>query len=263
MRIIATVLSIAIIFSLTGCGNEGSPTSSDHEYEATASFEFANPVTSQTKQSIANIAGSVQVVGVIGLDTVYITGTKRVVSYVSQSDAEDHLSDIQIVTHDQTVRYSVETSQPNSNGQRQYSVDYVVRMPATMALELVQTAGTVDIEGIYGNVVLANVTGGVNLDNLRGNVTATVVTGDLNVDCVVPQGGALTLSSVTGSINLVIPAATSAGFAATVVTGAIALHDLTLNNADISELSVSGVLGLGQGSISLATTTGSIVVTGI
>ncbi|HOP06692.1 MAG TPA: DUF4097 family beta strand repeat-containing protein [candidate division Zixibacteria bacterium] len=247
---------------LSGCGNDSSSTGSDYDYNASSTFKFTFPVTDQVMLALINISGSVEVTGVQNLDTIYVVGTRHVSSSVSQADAEDNLSEIQIITKNETTHYTVESDQPQSGSQREYSVDYVIRMPADMLLDLAQTTGTVNIESMHATLDIANVTGYVNIADHYGSLHVAVVQGDLTVECDLPTGGSVQLNDVNGSIDLLIPTTTSAMFSANALNGTINLYDLTLDDADVSEHAVSGRFGGGQGSINLSSSNGNISVTG-
>ena len=71
------------------------------------------------------------------------------------------------------------------------------------------------------------------------------------------------MSTVNGGIYLEIPESTSAEFAASWVNGGISINNLILFDQEITPYSVSGILGNGEGDISLSTVNGSIFITGL
>ncbi len=253
-----------LLIAMSGCSDGTSTVNgSNPQFEASEDFRFAYEVSAQTELGLAAVSGSIDIVGVPGLDSVYIEGTKRVVSSVGQTDADNRLGTLQVFALSNSGDFSIETDLPQNTEGRQYLVDYEIRMPDDLSLVISQVAGSVEIDSMHNSVTLSNVTGAVDLSDMAGNLAVSVVTGALDVSCEVPAGGMVSLTTVTGRLSLTIQTSTSANLQANTVTGGIGVYNLALSNAVIQPHHVSGVLGVGNGSITLSATTGNISVTGI
>ena len=264
MKYVGFGFVLMLLIAMSGCaGGDPTATGSPVQFEASADFDFAYRVTTQTRLELAAISGSIDIVGVPGLEFVYIEGTRRIVSNIDQTDADNRLSTLQVFALQNSSEISIETDQPQDTNGRQYLVDYEIRMPDNMTLLVVQVAGAIEVDSLHNSVTLANVTGAVDLTGLTGNLAASVVTGALSVSCEVPTGGSVSLTTITGPVMLSIPTTTSANLQANTVTGGVSISNLVLSNQVIQANSVSGVLGDGDGSITLSATTGNIIVTGI
>jgi DUF4097 and DUF4098 domain-containing protein YvlB len=84
----------------------------------------------------------------------------------------------------------------------------------------------------------------------------------VNYTITIPSNLNITINNVNGSIQLEIPQTTSANFSASLVNGSISLHNLILHNEVVTNKSLHGTLGDGQGEISLNTKNGKIDVLG-
>lgn len=257
-------LSTAVILvTIIGCGDDKpNPVGSTVQYEASAAFDFGYPVTTQTQFILSAVSGSVDIVGVPNLDSVYIEGIRRIVSGTSQADADHRLSALQVSTSSSGNQISVETDQPQNTEGRQYLVEYEIRMPANMLIDVFQVAGTIEISSTHNSVTLENVAGAVNLYDVTGDLAAHVASGAISVSCELQTGGSVNLVTVAGSISLIIPTSTSASFQANTAAGIVTVNNLVLSNPVILTNSVTGILGGGDGTINLQATAGDIDVTG-
>jgi len=258
---ICFVFLLLIIF--TACDeNNSNFTGSNNQFEASESFNFTFQSTSQIRLSLSAVAGSINIIGT-DIDSVYVTGTKKIISNISQTDADNRLSALDINATSNSTEFSVETDQPQETEGRQYLVDYEITIPSGLALNIIQVAGSIEVESIYNSVDITSVSGDIDLSDIHGNIVAGNVSGSIDVSCEILPGGVVSLSNVTGSLILTIPTNTSATFQANIVSGDIELHNLVLNNSVILNSSVTGILGAGNGSILLQGTSGAIDVIGI
>lgn len=62
------------------------------------------------------------------------------------------------------------------------SIDYGVRVPSDVAVEIETTSGDIEVTGTTGAVKVTSTSGGVDLADLTGPVTARLTSGDLTTD---------------------------------------------------------------------------------
>lgn len=102
----------------------------------------------------------------------------------------------------QTLRVSYQCQTANC------SIDYDVRVPATVEVHAETTSGNVDIHGISGAVVIQTTSGDVSLDGVSGDITLKGTSGDVNsADLAARQ---VTTSTTSGDVALDFAAAPEA-----------------------------------------------------
>ena len=242
--------------------SDDDPTGIDQAFEAEESFYFSVEVDGHTHLDLEGITGAIVITGSSATDSIRISGVKRVESS-SLEDAQQHLPDIEVNVQDLGTEVSVVTTQPGfPPDYREYEVDYTITLPATLAIQVGAVAGTIEINSIDNDVTVDHVSGSVDLSEIFGSTSVGLVSGEIDGTVTLPTGGAITMSMVTGTIDLSIPVSTSAEFSASLITGEITVSNLTIHDRVETSRTLSGTLGAGDGSISLATTTGNIYVSG-
>lgn len=262
MRVLRAAMILVVLITWLGCGDDNKLFDPAIQYEATADFEFAYPVSTQTQLVLTAIYGSIEIVGISGLDSVCIRGTRGGYSFVDSSEASKRLDSLTVTAVSYGRSFTVRTNQPYDLSQRYFIVNYQIRLPREMALDVSQISSTIQIDSMDNMVTIANMFGDVALSNCKGDISASVVSGEIRASCEVVGGGSIDLRTVNGSIALNIPNNTSASLQARAADGIIKLTNLVLNEKEIGTISLTGVLGSGDGSISLSTNKGDIRVTG-
>ncbi len=175
------------------------------QFVSKESFGFAKlPVLPNGTLVIQNAYGNIDVVGTDGTDIV-ITGEKIIRG--SDDTARDEGKRLTKVDVQGNERVRVIRTLFNIVREHQWSseINYVVRMPSTVALKIDSTTcqsirvrnlrGRVDIENANGQILLDGVSGGVLVDTINGNITMNAPAG----------GGSANLSSVNGDITVHAP----------------------------------------------------------
>ncbi len=264
--ILLVILSAASIW-LVGCGDDDGTSScggcvDNTDFAAEESFyqriEFAN----QARLRLEGISGNIAIKGIVDSDSIIVSGTGRVRSE-STEDAEDHLPLLEVRIRDLATEVAVRTQQPSQPEGRLYEVDYEIVLPAGMEVEANNVNGTITVDDISADVDIANVNGQIVLRDIAGSVDAAVINGQISGEVTLPPDGTIDMDVTNGIIDLEIPVDTSAEFYASIVYGEInILGNLDLQDAEITNMSVTGTLGAGEGDIRLAVVTGIINVTG-
>lgn len=252
-----------LIALAAGCdlndGNSDKVNRTDRKAETTFTYEI--DVANQTSFQVEAINGSITMTGVSDRSTVSISGVKTVGSE-SVEDAEEHLEQLEISITESASRIGVETIQPEDTGGRRYVVDYEIVLPEYLESVVIQVNGTITIEGMREELGVNLVNGDIQLEEIEASTRVSVVNGTIESDIAVPLDGVLEQTIVNGEIDLTIPDTTSAEFSAQIVNGSISLSGLSLSDQTITDKSVTGTLGSGNGTLSLQITNGEIEVTG-
>ena len=280
MKKILWIPAILMIFGLgaLSCEDEKAVNSSCDHY-AEDPFEYTVEITDQVRFRLAGITGSVEITGQPGVETITIAGEKRV-GASSTSEAEAHLSDIEVDIQDGDDEVFVRTVHHGDAEGRSYSIDYVITLPPELEVRVTHltgevsvretvneirvsvTTGGVTLEDVHGDADLDVTTGNLTLDEFYGSASADLITGNLFCRAYLPPGGELDLKTITGQMTVQIPESTSAELTASVSTGQINFSNLPLQDPNISNTYVSGRLGDGDGSITLQVIIGQLNVAG-
>ncbi len=250
---------ISLSFMVLSCSDDDDEHITNTNYSASADFDYRYSVEDRIGLNLSAINGSVSIAGEADLDSILITGERRVESS-SVADAEEHLALLTVVVEPGTNQLSVRTEQPQQSQGRNYYVEYTVRVPATFSVNVNQVNGTVAVDSIQGGVNAQVVNGTLLLGDVVSNVQGNVTNGTVTCRMTILPTGICQLNAVNGTIGLQIPTNTSASLSATVVVGTINITGLALNNAVITPTHVGGMFGEGNGAITLSTTNGSIAI---
>jgi hypothetical protein len=161
-------------------------------------------------------------------------------------------------------RVQVRTRLPHwflSWGRGDTIVEYRVRVPDEVELELETVNGGVRVEDAAGRIDASTVNGAVVVRQSMGEVDAQTVNGFVDVACArVGRTGAYQLSAVNGWVALQVPEDVNGSFEGSTVNGWIRTDlPLSVSGALIGR-NLSGRLGEGGPSFHLSTVNGSVAV---
>jgi len=242
---IVSFLAVFASVALTGCGGGGVdvnvsvPPVRNTDFVASEPIDFNLVSTGRTRLVLAAVNGSVIVTGTPAASNITIGGERRVGSD-SLADAQAQLPNLQVEVQETGSDILVRTVQPQNSGGRSYQVDYLISVPAMLALSIVHVNGKIELSG------------------LSSNVKTSLVNGRTEAALQVPAGGVIDLKGENGDIDLHVPLATSATLSAQVGIGTILLQDHLLHNEVRSNTTLHGTLGAGGATVTLKTNIGSI-----
>lgn len=274
-------LAILVTFSFQSCiiNSTDDDDVNNNQYEAKESFYYEVADIGFNTLQMDAINGNIEVVAVAQIDTIIIQG-ERIVKSESIADAEDHLPLLQVIIDQSSQTLKIRTEQPNPANGRNYQVDYEVQIPADWVQDLEQVNGnilssgaqeSIEIHSTNGNIIVNNcqtdveavlTNGNITITNVTGSVFAYLTNGNIISQIVLPVGGECEHIATNGNIQFSIPESTSAEFSATTANGSVSISNLNLQNSQISQKSVTGTLGTGQGRIELESVNGIITATG-
>jgi hypothetical protein len=249
--IIIASVAIGCLF-LVGCDGHHSvnsgPDVDNTNFMAEADFLFPIEVADQSRLRLEGVSGSISFTGRADSESV--------------EDAEEHLTLLDVGVHEMSDEINVRTIQPDEAHGRNYEVIYNIILPDNFVILTTNVNGAITVDSISNDITINNVNGHIGLDEIAGNVSVNLVNGQISGNVILPLDGLLILSTVNGQIALDIPQATSSEFLATVVNGNISISALDLQNEVITNTSVRGTLGDGDGHITLSAVNGNITVGG-
>ncbi len=215
------------------------------DFFARANFSYEVPVAGKTLLRLKGYNGHVEIKCLSDATAVTVTGERRVGSD-SQQDADAYLDSLNVRVEDLGDEVFVHTIHPkkNENKYRQFTVDYSITIPQDLAVSVDQMNGLVSVE------------------DLHESASVTLVNGTIEGAISLPLNGTIDLTTINGNINLTLPMSTSADFSASTGNGTVSVSNLNLQGGTNSLRSKSGMLGAGEGTITLRTSNGHITVTG-
>ncbi|MFC1660784.1 hypothetical protein ACFL3S_04845 [Gemmatimonadota bacterium] len=215
----------------------------------------------QRSMSVEGINGTIHIRGVVGTDKVVIDAIRRVRSD-TRRDAEEQLTHLNVFVLDHPDGFLIQTVQPEEAQHRSYEVDYLVTVPAHLAVVVFNTNGSVRIEGTHADVGVENRNGDVVLKDVSGSAWVDLANGVVDTDILLPEGGEILHAVGNGGVRLRVQREASAEIFAGVGNGSISVAGLELLHQVSEPRTFQALMGNGDGLIDLTVGNGWIEVRG-
>ena len=228
-------------------------------------FHQTYPLSANGRVSLENLNGGVQI-------KVWDRAAVQV-DAVKKAFRKDRLAEAKIVVNATEEYLRIETEYPYQNmnfrsDERRYenpaTVEYALTVPRRAVLESIELVnGSIDIEGVEGNVKASSVNGRLTARGLGGESRLSTVNGPLQVSFTnLDQAKPIELISVNGPLVLVIPSNANASVRASTVHGGISTDfGLHVKHGEYVGHSMDGQIGTGGPKIKLSNVNGPIRVT--
>src|ERR1041384_4626964 len=247
------------------------PTAADSTYAVSESgeemreeFHQTYPLSQSGRVSLENINGDLQI-KVWDRAAVQVDAIKK--AYRKDRLAE---ATIEVNATEENIRIKTEYPDEPQNfrsGQGRYdnpaTVDYTLTVPRKAMLESVELInGSIDIDGVEGNVKASSINGRLNARGLTGEARLSTINGPLNATFnQLDESKAISLGSVNGNVTLVIPSNANASVRAGTVHGGISSDfALKVKDGEYVGHSMDGQIGTGGPKIKLGNVNGGIRV---
>ena len=167
LRILCTIL--ATVVGLTACDDSTNSLVNVLSESAEEPFEERVAVDGRLRFVVRGVSGSIDVFGGTEVDSFTIAAVKRVDSF-SVADAEEHLDSLRVVVTASPEELRVESRHPDPDSQRDYSVDYDLSVPRSVALDLSNVNGPIAIRFLESALRIGTTNGSITLDifTIRG-----------------------------------------------------------------------------------------------
>ena len=228
-------------------------------------FHQTYPLSGTGHVSLENINGGLQI-KVWDQPSVQVDAVKK--AYRKERLAE---AKIEINATEENIR--IRTDYPNENlnfrgddrrWENPASVDYTLTVPRKAVLESIELVnGSVDIDGVEGNVKATSINGRLNARGLMGETKLSTINGPLNATFTqLEESKPISLASVNGNVTLVVPSNTNASVRANTVHGGISSDfGLQVKHGEYVGHSLDGQIGTGGPRIKLDNVNGAIKIT--
>jgi DUF4097 and DUF4098 domain-containing protein YvlB len=228
-------------------------------------FHQTYPLSSTGRVSLENINGGVQI-------KVWDRGAVQV-DAIKHAYRKERLDEARIEVNATEENIRIKTEYPDENqtfrgGEGRYNnpatVDYTLTVPRKAVLESIELInGSIDIDGVEGNVKASSINGKVVAKGLAGEARLSTINGPLQATFTqLDESKPLSLGSVNGSVTLIIPSNANASIRANTVHGGISTDfGLTVKHGEYVGHSMDGQIGTGGPRIKLSNVNGGIRVT--
>ncbi len=231
--------------------------------ELTEEFHQSYALSATGRVSIANINGDVHI-SAWDRNEVKVDAVKRAYSPQRLSevtiDVNSSADSVIIKTKYSERNLTFETRNRENNPA---SVEYTLTVPRGARIENAELVnGSLDIEGVKGDVRVSLVNGQVKAAGLGGEVNLSTVNGTQEVNVTtLDEAKSVTLNSVNGPIVLIVPSGANAQVKANTVHGAITNDfGFTVNEGQYVGRDLTGQVGSGGPRIRLNNVNGSIAI---
>lgn len=198
---------------LLGCAPASSARADDSTPAAQSAedFSWSGTAAADTKVDLSNVSGDVRFVAAKG-NTIRVNATK--------SGRDAALAEVVVEAKGGTVK--IWTKLPRKakrRGSTDVRVDYVVEVPAGVALDANIVSGDIVARGIRGPLDLQTVSGNIDTAG-SGDVKLTTVSGNAKVELPAGSRRAM-LEAVNGSLEVSVPASLGLDLSAKSLNGRI------------------------------------------
>ncbi|HUF24075.1 MAG TPA: DUF4097 family beta strand repeat-containing protein [Vicinamibacterales bacterium] len=255
LRIPAAILALAVS---AACHVDFVPRA-----EAREEWKKSYPIEAGGSLTLENTNGKIVVRPHDG-STIEIVAT-RIAKAGSDEAAKKLLADTRIeeTVSGASVRVSSRQSRVSFGG-TQYQVNYDVRAPAGIALDLSATNGTIDVGDWEGRVEMSATNGTLEGKGLKGEVQASTTNGRIDVRMAALADRGVSLETTNGRVSVELPKDTRGRVLARVTNGRISVEGLNVEpSSSNTRRRYEGVLNGGGGpTVSVETINGAITVRG-
>lgn len=243
----------------TPCANSAQKPRGD---ELTEMFSQTYPLSPTGRVSVSNINGDLHI-NVWDQNSVKVDAVKRALN-------QQRLSELTIDVTNTADSVQIKTTYPDdrnyngrSRGDAWASVEYTITVPRRARVDGAELVnGSLDVEGVQGDVRASLVNGRVKASGLGGDVRLSTVNGGIEANvAALETAKGVQLNSVNGSIVLVVPSGASADVRASTLHGGITNDfGLKVDDGEYVGHTMNGQIGSGGARIRLSNVNGSIAV---
>lgn len=231
--------------------------------EQTAQWQKSYPIAANGTVDIENVNGKIDVEPSTGANVEVIALKKaRGASDEAAKAALDRITIAEDVAGDH-VR--IEAKFPHSEGLfggSNGTVEFHVKVPATVTAKFGNVNGEVTIRGLSGRVSAETTNGGVTARDMAGPLDASTTNGGLDIDLAKVADGGVKLECTNGGIKVRLPRDAKATIAASITNGDISTSDLPIETSgENNRRRLDAKMNGGGPRVEIGTTNGGIKLT--
>ena len=180
--------------------------------------------------------------------------------------AKENLAKIEIREEISGDRVRVESRPPRLSGLSGHEIEWTIKVPKGVIVDLRTVNGGVRINGLSGEVHAKTTNGGVKGSNVSGSIIeASSVNGGIEFDLSgsLDANATVDLETVNGGVEVSLPASSKATISARAVNGGVRVNDLDVQRTEEptsfdSKRRLEGALNGGGAKITISTTNGGV-----
>lgn len=180
--------------------------------------------------------------------------------------AKEALAKLEIREEVSGERVRVESRPPRLSGFGGHEIEWTIKVPKGVIVDLRTVNGGVRINGLQGEVHAKTTNGGIKGTNVIANILeASSVNGGIEIQFGSPldAGATVDLETVNGGVEIELPGESKASINARAVNGGVRVTDLEVKRTEESRSSdakrrLEGTLNGGGAKVTISTTNGGV-----
>lgn len=266
-------LSVLVLFLLAGLSAAGCDIQAGGDGHF--SLDFASGKAQDTWSRTYKVAadGRFELINVNGRITAEATDGSEVVVEArrtakgrSDEAAKELLARLEIREEVGGSRVRVESRPPRTSGFGGHEIEWTVKVPKGLTVDLRTVNGGVRLDGLSGEVHAKTTNGGVKgVGIIPTIVEASSVNGGIEIELGAPLDStdSVDIETVNGGASLAMPSESKATIAARAVNGGVRVNDLDIqkeeqSNENQSRRRLNGTMNGGGARVNISTTNGGV-----
>lgn len=200
-------------------------------------------------------------------DSVEVSGV-RTAKASSDEAAKELLAKVEMREEVGASSVRIEVRSPRFSGMSGHSVEWTIKVPRGVNVDLRTVNGGVRLKGLQGDIAAKTTNGGVEGTNIISqNVQASAVNGGIEIEFGAPLSadGKIEFDTVNGGVEIGLPSESRATISARCVNGGVRVHELDVKrNEEVSgreaKRRLDGTLNGGGARVTLNTVNGGVTV---
>jgi len=198
-------------------------------------------------------------------DKITVEG-RRTAKGSTDEAAKENLAKMEIREEVGGDRVRVESRPPRLSGFSGHEIEWTIKVPKGVIVDLRTINGGVRLNGLQGEVHAKTTNGGVKGDSLNTNILeANSVNGGIEIEFGHPlgSGGTVDLETVNGGVTLGLASESKATISARAVNGGVRVNDLDIQKQEHekgveSKRRLDGTLNGGGARVTVSTVNGGV-----
>jgi hypothetical protein len=232
--------------------------------KATDTWSRTYKVEAEGRFELININGRITAEPTDG-NEVIVEG-RRTAKGRSDEVAKENLAKLEIREEVGPAHVRIESRAPRMSGLGGHEIQWTVKVPRGLTVDLRTVNGGVRIDGLSGEIHARTTNGGVKGQNLiPETIEASSVNGGVEIELGAPLDStdSIELTTVNGGVSLAMPSESKATVTARAVNGGVRVNDLDLKQDEDASQSerkrrLSGTLNGGGAKVNMSTTNGGV-----
>jgi len=266
-KLALATLVLSVGFSAAACdiqAGDGGLSLGISQGKATDTWTRSYTLASGGTLELLNVNGRIDAEPASG-DTVELTG-RRTAKGSSGEAAKELLGRIEMREEVGEGRVRVEVRAPRMSGFSGHEVEWTVRVPSGVKVDLRTVNGGVKLTGLDADIVAKSTNGGVSGRNISAQVVeATAVNGGVDIDfsAQLSADARVEIESVNGAVAIGLHPASQATISARAANGGVRVNDLDIQreaeaSTRESRRRLQGTMNGGGARVDLSTVNGGV-----